>query len=426
MKGVGHMQVELGHEEIVIVGFSRTLLVPLADVLPPGSVVVVEEPDIAAKRQVEMLAREHPAISRVVLWEYQRPGAAAALLRNEPGLKTARAVLPGIEYAVEFAAALAALLGVPGAGAEAGAIFRNKLRQRRTAAAGGIRNPDYAVVRSEADAVAFLTRTRARCVLKPTARQASLGVVFVTTVDEVDAAVHEARDPKETVLVPDRGIASELLIERALDGAEYSVEMLVFRGRPCFSNVTAKRVVSGRYPVELGHVVPGPLAPGLAGSLVDGTVRLAEAAGFENGILHCEWIVDEHGPALIECAARMPGDEIGTLISAAYDFPLAQAYLSILLGVAPEVPGTARFGAAIRFLVAPPGHVERVDGVPAAQAAPGVQTVKVSVAPGDEVRPVRSSWDRAGYVLTRAADADEAERYAITTADLIQVRTRPT
>jgi len=419
------MLAELGHEEVVLIGFSRILLTALGDALPPGSVLVVEEPDVVAKRDIVTLAARHPSVSRVLVAEYQVPGAMAELLSTTPALKAVRAVVPGIEYAVEPAAHLAAALGLPGAGTGAAAVFRNKVRQRRAAAAAGLRNPAYEVVADVAAALAFFDRAGTRCILKPTARQASLGVQFVDTRTELETGFRHSRDADESLLVPGRGIRSELVIEHALDGAEYSVELLVSGGRTRFSNVTAKRVLPGRFPVELGHVAPGAPTEVLGRQLVENTTRLAEASGFGDGILHCEWIVDGQGPALVECAARMPGDEIATLVSLAYDSPLVCAYLEILLGSVPDLPATPRYGAAIRFLTAPPGTVTDVLGVAQARAIPGVQAVTVSATPGARVHPVTSSWDRLGYVITRADSASAAEQLALHAAETIRVQTDP-
>ncbi len=142
-------------------------------------------------------------------------------------------------------------------------------------------------------------------------------------------------------------------------------------------------------------------------------------------MLHCEWIVDADGPVFVECAARMPGDEIGTLISLAYGFPMTRAYLEVLLGSAPPLPASAASGAAVRFLLAVPGVIEAVDGAAEAERAPGVRAVRVGVRPGDTMRPVTSSWDRAGYVLATAPDAWQAEARAAAAASLIDIRTVP-
>jgi biotin carboxylase len=420
------MMQALGREEILVVGYSRTLLNALAGELPPQSVLVIEEPTVAAKRKVIALAAANPAVSRVLLWEYQELGSIGALVQAETALKAARAVIPGIEYAVEAAAQLACLLGCPSAGSGAAAVFRNKLRQRQVAAEAGLRNPDFAVVHTAADALAFLSRAGSPCVIKPTARQASLGVRIVGSPAEAMAGFNAARVADEPTLTPLRGIRSEVIIERAIRGAEYSVEMLVTDGRPGFSNVTAKRVLPGAYPVELGHTVPGAGNAALGRRLAGDTARLASAAGFGNGVLHCEWIVDQDGPVLVECAARMPGDEIATLLSLAYGKPFVLAYLAVLLGTAWALPPDPASGAAIRFLTAPAGTVRRVAGTQDAASAPDVQTVKVSAVPGDRIHAVRSSWDRVGYVITRGANAAEAEASAIRAAESITVELEPT
>ena len=275
-------------------------------------------------------------------------------------------------------------------------------------------------------AAGFLRRVGRRCVIKPTAYQGSLGVRFVTTPEEVGEALRRAPELPGSMLVPNRGIATRVLIESAVEGLEYSVEMLVSRGQPCFSNVTRKQVLPGAFPVELGHVVPGlPDGGDRAARLTGATATLAAATEFRDGLLHCEWIVDDQGPVLVECAGRMPGDDIGTLISLAYDFPLNTAYLRVLLGEEPCPPAVAAGGAAIRFLTAAPGIVEEVTGERDAAAAPGVHVVKVTVKPGDAVRRPASSWDRVGYVITRAATAEQAEAYAREAAGSIRVLTRP-
>ena len=95
------MLPELGHEEVVLIGYSRTLLAALADKLRPGSVLVVEEPTVAASRNVVALAGRNRVVSRVLLWEYQDLSSIGALVESDPAVRGARAVVPGIEYAVE-------------------------------------------------------------------------------------------------------------------------------------------------------------------------------------------------------------------------------------------------------------------------------------------------------------------------------------
>lgn len=406
---------------IVIVGYSRMLLEGLAGQLGPNSVIVIEDPVVAANRKVPEAVATDPLVARLVLVEYQEPDRLPGLIEQEPSLREARAVLPGLEYAVLPAAQLAAALGLPGAGPGAAAIFRDKSEQRRLAGAAGLRNPAFRVVATPAEAAGFLLEVGRRCVIKPTARQASLGVQFVDPSDDLatlTAAMRVAADPAESLLVPAGGIASAVIIEEAVIGPEYSVELLVSNGTVCFANVTAKQLADGDAPVELGHRVPGA-APELTDRLVTATADLVAAAGYEYGVIHCEWIVSDGVPVLVECAARIPGDEIATLISLAYDQAFIPAYLQLMLGNAPAFPSEAEYGAAIRFLTAPAGRLVRIDGVTEARQLPGVQTLQLMAAPGEVVRPLASSWDRLGYVVTKGSDVAEAGRLAEEAARLV-------
>ena len=416
----------LGTGAIVLVGYSKTILEPLIEWLPARSVLLIEDPVVAANREVAKAAEANPLIDRLLLIEYQELANIDALVAAEPGLRSARAVLPSIEYSVEPAARLASLLGLPGAGIGAAAVFRNKALQRRTAAAAGLHNPRFAVVGSAAEASAFVDEVGVRCVVKPTARQASLGVRFVNPhTGEAAAAFEHADAVEEALLVPASGIHSQVIVEEAVSGPEYSVEMLVHEGRPCFANVTAKQLAPGAHPVELGHTVPGARTSEDFARLVDATTRLFTAAGYQTGLLHSEWILDEHGPTLVECAARAPGDEITTLISLAFDRSFVAAYLTLMLGEDPGLPAEPPYGATIRFLTPEPGTVTAVTGTDEVAAMPGVQLVSITAQPGDQVHPIRSSWDRVGYLVLRSRDAVQAQEDADRAAKTIVIATAP-
>lgn len=305
----------------------------------------------------------------------------------------------------------------------------DKAKQRHLADTCGITNPRYALVQRESDVVAFLHAVGDRCIVKPTARQASDGVRFIYADDppaRLGEAFRSALSAGEARPMPAQGMPSGVIVEEAVTGREYSVEMLIHDERPCFSNVTAKQISGGAYPVETGHTVPGSDDAALIAELVKDTSTLLAAAQFSDGVAHCEWIVSSTGPVLVECAARIPGDDITTLLSFAYDSPFIPAYLQVLLGHDPQYPERPLYGSAIRFLTAPAGAVTEVRGLAEARCAPGVRQAQVTVAVGDVVGPLASSWDRAGYVLARAATAADALREAETAAALIEISVAPT
>ncbi|MGW5671479.1 ATP-grasp domain-containing protein [Micromonospora sp. NPDC003776] len=415
------MELELGRDEMVVVGAAFGPLRWLNDHLPAGSVVLVEEPDVIRRRGLEPFCAGLPLVSRLVPAEYQTGLDVDALLAREPGLSTARLVMPGLEYGVGAAARLADRLGLPGAGVAAADVFADKHRMRLLADRAGLANPAYELVDDPARAEEFARRHGGRCVLKPTRRAGSLGVQLVTDPAEIARWWAASAAPAEPDEATARGLPTEVLVEQLLDGSEHSVELLVADGETIFANVTDKRIIGGRYPVESGHTVPSALPEPARRALREAAVRLAEAAGFRTGMLHSEWILTDGAPTLVECAGRMPGDMITALISIAYEWDVITAYLSMLRGGRPAAPPARPTGAAaVEFLVAPPGRVTGVDGRRAALRVPGVLDVQIDVAVGATTRDVTSSAHRSGHVLAWGGDPAEAEGAARKAADQIR------
>ncbi|MFE9653489.1 ATP-grasp domain-containing protein [Micromonospora sp. NPDC006431] len=415
------MDLDLGRDEMVVIGASLGSLRWFDQELPAGSVVVVEEPDVIRRRGLEGLTAELPLVSRLVPAAYQTGLDVDALLAREPGLASARLVVPGLEYAVGATARLAERLGLPGAGVPAADVFTDKHRMRLLADAAGLANPAYELVDDPARAAEFARRHGDRCVLKPTRRSGSLGVQLIADPAEIAAAWAASATPQAPVEAA-AGLPTEVLVEELLAGSEHSVELLVTDGETIFANVTDKRIVGGRFPVESGHTVPSALSEAEHRALRDAAVRLAEAAGFRSGMLHSEWILVDGVPTLVECAARMPGDMITALVSIAYECGFIEAYLRVLHGERPVLPARPAGAAAVEFLVAPPGRVTAVDGVKAALRVPGVLDVQVEVAVGDTVPELLSSAQRSGHLLAWGADATGAESAARKAADQIHIK----
>ena len=409
--------IQLGQEELVLVGCPLGLLAWQSEYLPDRSVVIIETPDGIRDYHLERVARQTPVVGRLIAAEYRDGFDLDELLAREPGLTNATLVVPGLEYAVGAAARLADRLGLPGAGLPAGDIFRDKHQMRQLAAANGIANPVHRLVSSPGEAEKFFAEVGGRCVLKPTNRQASSGVQFIDESGQIAKCWSHTAEPDTS----QPGTPTGVLIEKALTGPEFSVELLVSAGRVVFRNVTAKRLVPGRFPVELGHTVPAPITAELRTKLLASAEALAAAARFGSGILHSEWIVQAGVPTLVECAARLPGDSISTLISMAYEFRFIEVYLRVLRGDQLTLPARASAAAAVEFLTAPPGRVVAVDGVHQATRSPGVVDAQVNVEPGAQVRVVTSSDDRVGQIMAFGETPTEAETNARTAANAIQV-----
>ncbi|WP_458091212.1 ATP-grasp domain-containing protein [Streptomyces malaysiensis] len=398
---------------VVMAGYSAGLLSDLDGLLPPRSVLVLEEPEIIRVRRVHERAADFACLAGVLPAATQDEDGAVPMAAGMPRPEGVRAVIPGVEYGVVAAAALAAEWGLPGAGLPAARILRDKLALRDAAAAADIPQPAWRPAYGAGDVAAFRAAHGGACVLKPANRQASLGVQLLGPDDDIGAAWARTATADEPTLRAAHAIPGRYLVEQRLTGPEVSVETLVREGVPVFFNITAKSVQPGRHPVELGHVVPADLPPQTGDALHAAMSSLIKATGFECGILHGEWIlVDGVSPHLVECAGRGPGDSIDTLIDLAHGGSLLERMLTLLQGETPALPQAPVRAAAIRFLTAPHGRVRDVTGTERAAELPGVLEVRVAVAKDGNVAAVTNSWERPGHVVATGATAQEAAETA--------------
>ena len=406
----------------VLVGFGAWILPELEERLPEGSVLILEEPSVIEARRAREQAAKFRCVADLLEASTQDEEHPERIVAAVPRPPQVRAVMPGVEYGVVSAAALADAWGVPGAGLAAARVFRDKARLRAVAGAAGIAQPAWAEVSGPDEVERFRAEHGRACVIKPANRQASLGVQLLEPEDDVHAVwAHTAGVSEARQRARYEGAADRYLVEQRLYGPEVSVEVLVHEGVVGFRNITAKTVLESRYPVELAHTVPARLPAAVEEELYRAVGLLAEAAGFRNGVLHAEWILGDGGPYLVECAGRLPGDNIPQLIDLAYGGSLSGDMFGILEGGGPVGPRNPLGGAAIRFLSAPPGVVSEVLGEEEARAAKGVQSVHVGVEPGATVRPTTSSWERAGQVIATGADGPDAAANADAAAGLISV-----
>ena len=411
---------------VILVGYSMAWLRALSGFMPEKSVVVVEEPEVVRKRKIGPQLGDLPTLRELVECEYHLEGMADSFVNGHPDLHPI-AVIPVVEYSVPFAARLAERYGTPGATYGAARLLRDKSLLRAVTAAAGIPNPRSVPVDGPDAVRAVLAEAGGAVVLKPANRQASVGIKIVYEPSEVDTAWAECAFQEEGAFFPDRPAPVRMLAERLLRGEEFSVEATVHGGRPVFAAVTRKFVFDGPRPVERGHLHPADIGEELRERLVADTARVLAAVGMDVGFVHCEWIVEDGVPHLVECAGRLPGDWIMDIIEAAWGYRLFRQYCGIMRGERPEAPPAAATGyAAVWMAHAAPGEVESVDGVEEAKAVDGVQSCLVSVEPGGRIHELRSSWDRVAAVIATGPTAAAALSAARQAIDRIAIKTRPT
>jgi biotin carboxylase len=234
-------------------------------------------------------------------------------------------------------------------------------------------------------------------------RQGQKGLTLVVDPAALVPAIETARGAARS------GLA---LVEELVDGPEVTVVGFSIDG--VFTALTVTDRLTAELPafgVALAHVWPssvGRQAPAVAEAAV-------AALGIENGPSYTQLRIGADGPQVIEVAARLGGGHDAELVQAVLGVDLNGLALDAALGnelVLPR-PEPRVGGAVTRFLVAPPGVLERVE-VPAGVAA------RIYREPGYVFKPLRRGADRAGSVLVVGDSRGEA----VTRADAIAAAIR--
>ena len=342
-----------------------------------------------ADRRCILSTEDEPAIERLI--------AALAI----DGI-----VSPGTDWPVGVAARVAERTGLPHPIEPATAVLAtNKLRQRERLAGAGVPQPRWWVVGGE-DAAPDVSGP---VVVKAPDRQGQKGLTLVEEPAELPEAIERARAAARN------GLA---LVEELVDGPEVTVIGFSAGGVFTALAVTDRLVAEPpAFGVALAHVWPSGVSDTL--EAFDTVSQALIALGIENGPSYTQLRIDGQGPKVIEVAARLGGGHDAELVEAVTGIDLNG--LTIDAAVGAELVLTQHDagigGAVTRFLVAPPGVLERVE-VP--DDLVGVRQVRLYREPGYVHAPLRRGADRAGAILVTGDSRDEALARANAAADRIR------
>lgn len=243
-----------------------------------------------------------------------------------------------------------------------------------------------------------------KCIVKPADNSGSRGVDLLKEDSDLDVAY-------EYTVEYSRG--GEIVVEEFMEGPEVSVETLAIDGDVHVIQITDKLTTGAPYFVEMGHSQPSQLSEDTKKRIADVAIAANRAIGIHNGPSHTEIKVTKAGPKIVELGARLGGDCITThLVPLSTGVNMVECSIRIALGEKPDLKTKWNKGSAIRYLKTGIGTVKEVKGVDDAEKIEGVIQVSIVHGLGERVGEIKSSVDRAGFVITRAEDAKRAVRIA--------------
>ena len=327
------------------------------------------------------------------------------------------------DRAVPVVAAVAEQLGLPGIGSHTAHLATNKIAMRRELAERGVPQPQFAAVRSLAEAHSAARTLDFPAVLKPADSAGQRGIFLVHSDEELSAqlALTLAASPSQ-----------EAIVEDFHDGREVNT-LLVARDEDVHLITASDRLrpEGVGFGVALAHVYPSTLYGDVLEEVERVAIAAVHAIGLRNGIAYPQLLVSGNEVRLIEIAARIPAGQMDEVPRFGVGVDLLDIALKQALGepVSDDlVEPLFHQPLAIRFLTAEPGPlptgvVQSVGPLDKARAFPGVERVDAWIQPGETIRPVQTDGDRRGYVIARGDTNLEALERADAAAGLIDVLT---
>ena len=298
-------------------------------------------------------------------------------------------------------------MGLVGVSEDTALKATNKAFMRDALKEEGVPIPLYYRVKGKeafAESVEKVRKAGYKCIVKPADNSGSRGVDLLKDDTDLNAAYDY------TVKYSRSG---EIVVEEFMEGPEVSVETLAVDGDVYVIQITDKLTTGAPYFVEMGHSQPSQLGVETKKRISEITIAANKAIGIKNGPSHTEIKVTRDGPKIVELGARLGGDCITThLVPLSTGIDMVEASIRIALGEKPDLEPKWSRGAAIRYLKTETGTVTEVTGVEEAERFPGVKQVSIVHGVGEQVGEIKSSVDRAGFVIAQAENAPKAMRIA--------------
>ena len=319
----------------------------------------------------------------------------------------ANGVVSMAEVGVRAAAEISARLGLPSISEEAAANATSKAAMRQLWRKIGSYSVPFEVVATLTEATQAAERLgHFPLIFKPDRSfGGSRGVTRVETPGQVSAAFQAAQAG---------GLQnSKVVIEHYVEGTEHSCELLIWQGKTFLLCIGQKIKSLLPYRVDVSVQYPAQLTAAQESTVADMCHQAVSALGLTQGVAHIEFAYTNQGPVLFELGARCGGGhtpQIAHHVSGVNEF-LESCRMAC--GMAPSLLETnSRRGADYRFLIFAPGVVESVSIPESVLRGRQFLDVGVTVRAGDEIHPLQSTSDRAGFLVATGETLEEAAECA--------------
>ncbi len=253
------------------------------------------------------------------------------------------AVIPGAEPGVELADRLAAALDLPCNAPELTSARRDKYYMVQAVAAAGLRTIPSMMTAGADVAVAWIrTNCGYPAVVKPSRSGGTDGVTLCMDDADVQAAFATLLGHQNILAI----VNDMLVVQAYMRGIEYIVDTVSCDGVHHVTDIWeyGKRPSFGRASFVYDHAWLLPGGGTVQAALTAYAARALDALGIRHGAAHCEIMISDGTPVLIEVGARICGGYVPVLCKAA----LGQSQVDALVDSV-KTPATFKANAATTY-----------------------------------------------------------------------------
>ena len=202
-------------------------------------------------------------------------------------------------------------------------LTKSKFAMRKAFAENGIPVPGYHLIHSEADL--YDKAIKFPAIIKPADGGGSQGINKCADIEDLKNAYNFAKDHSRSKTV---------IVEDFIDGREFSVEYLSYKGKHYFLQITDKVTSGAPHFIEMQHHQPANISEQQSKAIRDMVEKALTALKIENSPSHTEIKLNSHGELyIIEIGARLGGGHITSdLVRLSTGYDMVKGALELATG----------------------------------------------------------------------------------------------
>jgi len=303
-------------------------------------------------------------------------------------------ILTTSDFPVRVVAYVAEKMNLKSLSVEAANVCTDKFLLRETLKKTALNYPKYVLAENKNDLskVDFFP-----VIIKPVDASASRGVRKVNTKEEL---------LKEYEVSRSFSLSKKVIIEKFIEGREYSAEAITYNGKTKIIAITQKRKIGEKegYFVEYSHKIPADITKKDYELIKKTAFDLIDAVKLNNSSSHIEIILSGNEAYVVEIGARLGGDFITSdLVPLATGIDMLKNIIKMSVNEEPDSNVKYNKYSGIQFIT-PDNYISAVEFIKKKRK----ELIKYILKPY-KTNIVKNSLDRLGYIILQTSTKDELD-----------------